>query len=236
MAITTFTASVSRIRDLTCDVRELELALHEPKDIRFKAGQFVSFEVTKDGLPFPLTRPYSIASPPALSDQVTLLFNLVAGGPGSTYLYGLGERDAVVFKGPAGNFYLREEAGRHLLFVATGTGIAPIRSMLLTQFARNTGQPVTLYWGLRYERDVYYQEELSEWTRRYPYFSCVTTLSRPGADWQGAKGRVTALLAERVTSVENLAVYLCGNGQMIRDVMALIQAKGLCPIYREKYY
>ena len=64
MAINTFQASVRRIRDLTHDVRELELGLREPKDIAFKAGQFISFEVTKEGLPFPLTRPYSIASPP----------------------------------------------------------------------------------------------------------------------------------------------------------------------------
>ena len=58
--------------------------------------------------------------------------------------------------------------------------------------------------------------------------------SEPG--WTGATGRVTALVQEQVTSVQNLAVYLCGNGGMIRDVTTLIQGRGLCPIYREKYY
>jgi CDP-4-dehydro-6-deoxyglucose reductase, E3 len=236
MTIGVFQAHVSRIRDLTHDVRELDLTLDHPQTMAFKAGQFISFEVPKEGVPVPVTRPYSIASPPSVSDRVTLLFNLVEGGPGSTYLYRLKERDAVTFKGPAGSFFLREDPAKHLLFVATGTGIAPFRSMLLTQFERKTDQPVTLFWGLRYERDLYYQDELADWAARYPAFSFVTTLSQPGPEWPGAKGRVTALVEERITAVRDLAVYLCGNGAMIKDVTALIQAKGLCPIYREKYY
>lgn len=236
MTVQTFHATVSGIRNLTHDVRELELALREPQEIQFKAGQFVSFEIPKEGLPFPVTRPYSIASPPSTRDRVRLLFNLVAGGPGSTYLYGLKEGEQVAFKGPAGSFFLRDEPTKHLLFVATGTGIAPFRSMLLSLLERNTGQPLTLYWGLRYERDLYYQDELAEWAARYPAFTFITTLSQPGPAWRGAQGRVTTLVRERVTSVANLALYLCGNGAMIKEVTALIQEKGLCPIYREKYY
>jgi NAD(P)H-flavin reductase len=236
MAITTFQAEVGGIRDLTHDVRELELRLQEPKDIFFKAGQFISFEVAKAGFPYAVTRSYSIASPPSLRDRVLLVFNLVTGGPGSTYLYALRKGDPVAFKGPAGSFYLREDRKRHLLFVATGTGIAPLRSMLLTRFERNDSQPVTLFWGLRYERDLYYQDELQALADRHEQFSFVTTLSQPGTKWTGARGRVTALVRERITSVQNLAVYLCGNGDMIKDVAAIIQAKGLCPIYREQYY
>lgn len=236
MGVETFDAEVSHIRDLTHDVRELELALRRPERIVFKAGQFVSFDVPKRGVPVPVTRPYSIASPPSQADRVTLVFNLVEGGPGSTYLYGLKPGDVVTFKGPAGSFILRHDPAKRLLFVATGTGIAPIRSMLLDLFERNAGQPMTLFWGLRHERDLYYQDELAEWAARYPVFSFVTTLSRPGPSWQGVRGRVTALVQERVASVGDLAVYLCGNGQMIKDVTAMLRAKGLCPIYREQYY
>jgi NAD(P)H-flavin reductase len=236
VAIATFQAEVSRIKNLTHDVRELELALYEPREISFKAGQFISFEVPKDGFPYPLTRPYSIASPPSLGDRVLLVFNLVTGGPGSTYLYGLREGDPVAFKGPAGSFYLREDHNKHLLFVATGTGIAPFRSMLLTQLERDDRQPVTLFWGLRYERDLYYQDELLALADRHKQCSFVTTLSQPETGWRGIKGRVTALVQDRITSVRDLAVYLCGNGDMIKDVTAVIQSKGLCPIYREKYY
>jgi CDP-4-dehydro-6-deoxyglucose reductase len=230
-----FHAEVVRIEDLTHDVRGIELRLSEPPDIRFKAGQFISFEVPSSGrVPF-VTRPYSIASPPSQSDHVTLVFNLVVGGPGSTYLYGLREGDKVQFKGPVGSFYLREDS-RDLLLVATGTGIAPLRSMLLAELERESARQVTLIWGLRSQRDLYYQLELAELRRAHTRFSCVTTLSRPEPGWTGVEGRVTTYIEKELTSVKNLSVYLCGNGGMIKDVTTILNAKGLCPIYREKYY
>ncbi len=229
-------AYVSHIRDLTHDVRELELTLSVPMDMQFKAGQFVSFEVPKEGSPYLLTRPYSIASPPSISNKVLLLFNLIPGGPGSTYLFSLRLGDRVSFKGPAGSFSLRKDLTKQILLVATGTGIAPFRAMVLSQLERNSPQPMTLMWGLRSERDLYYQDEFRALAERYPQFCFLTTLSQPGPTWRGNQGRVTSLVHTRVTSVRNVAVYLCGNGDMIKDVTAIIRTKGLCPIYREKYY
>ncbi|MBX3328917.1 MAG: hypothetical protein KF722_00835 [Nitrospira sp.] len=229
-------AKVSRIRNLTHDVRELELTLYEPEGISFKAGQFISFDISKEGYPYPVTRPYSIASPSSISDRVLLLFNLVPGGPGSTYLFSLREGDPVRFKGPTGSFTLREDPTKRMLFVATGTGIAPFRSMILSQLERDGTQPLILFWGVRSERDLYYQDEFKDLADRYPQFSFVMTLSQPGPEWIGVRGRVSSLVQERVASVQDLAVYLCGNGNMIKDVTASIQRKGLCPIYREKYY
>jgi NAD(P)H-flavin reductase len=235
MGIRTYTATVSRVQDLTRDVRELELTLVEPPTISFKPGQFISFEVPKKGFPLPVVRPYSIVSPPSQENRVTLLFNLVPDGPGSTYLYSLRIGDHTTFKGPAGSFWLKDDT-RDLLFVATGTGIAPIRSMVAAQLERGTAQAVTLFWGLRSQRDLYYQEELFGLARQSPKFSFVTTLSRPEAGWTGMTGRVTTLVRERVASVRNMAVYLCGNSGMIQEATALIQARGLCPIHKEKYY
>jgi CDP-4-dehydro-6-deoxyglucose reductase len=229
-------AKVSRIRNLTHDVRELELILWEPKEISFKGGQFISFDISKEGYPYPVTRPYSIASPSSTSDRVLLLFNLVPGGPGSTYLFSLREGDPVRFKGPAGSFTLREDPTKRRLFVATGTGIAPFRSMILSQLEQGDTRPLVLFWGVRSERDLYYQDEFQDLADRYTNFSFVMTLSQPGPEWSGVRGRVSSLVQERVTSVRDLAVYLCGNGNMIKDVTAYIQTKGLCPIYREKYY
>jgi CDP-4-dehydro-6-deoxyglucose reductase, E3 len=236
MPLQLFTVRVGRVRDLTHDVRELDLHLVEPSTITFKAGQFVSFEVGRNEKHQLLTRPYSIASPPSRPDVVTLLFNLVPGGPGSTYLFSLKEGDETRFKGPTGAFWLRDDSTREHLFVATGTGIAPIRAMLLALFEKNAACSATLFWGLRSQRDLYYQDELAAWARAHPTFSFVTTLSRPEDGWPGAHGRVTRLVEERIASVKNLAAYLCGNEGMLQDVTAVIQKKGLCPIYREKYY
>ena len=236
MPLQLFRATVRRVRDLTHDVRELDLRLVEPSKITFKAGQFLSFEVGRNEKQQTLIRPYSIASPPSSPEVLTLLFNLVPGGPGSTYLFSLKEGEETQFKGPTGAFRLRDDPARDHLFVATGTGIAPIRSMLLALFERDASCSVTLYWGLRGQRDLYYQDELAAWARAHPKFSFTATLSRPEDGWQGERGRVTRLVEERIASVQNLAVYLCGNSGMLDDVTQLIQKKGLCPIYREKYY
>ena len=231
-----FTAKVGEIRQLTHDVRQIDLELIEPREIAFKPGQFVSFEVPDARTGRMVTRPYSIASPPDSPHKISLLLNFVPRGPGSTYLFGLHEGDTTSFAGPAGNFHLREDPTRSLLMVATGTGIAPIRSMLLANAGRPKPSRATLLWGLRSERDLYYEDELTRLSLRHPEFSFTITLSRPQSDWSGVTGRVTSLVEERVNNVKELAVYLCGNSGMIQEVTAIIQKKGLCPIYREKYY
>jgi CDP-4-dehydro-6-deoxyglucose reductase len=233
--VETFTATVSRTRDLTHDVRELELTLVDPSRIAFAPGQFVSFEIERQDARFPATRPYSIASAPDRDHAIELVLNHVAGGPGSEYLFGLQRGDRTTFKGPAGTFVLRESP-RDLLFVATGTGIAPIRSMLWSLADVSSPRAITVIWGLRSERDLYYQDELVDLQGRLPSFTFTTTLSQPTSDWRGAVGRVTPLVDSRVTSVANLEVFLCGNGGMIRDVRDVIRRKGLCPIRVEQYY
>ena len=235
MPLPLYHAEVTGFRDLTHDVREIYFRLSEPPQIAFKAGQFVSFEIMPPGGQRPVVRPYSIASPPRQSDTLTLLLNLVPNGPGSNYLFGLRPGDKVQFKGPAGAFYLRD-VDKNLLFVATGTGIAPIWSMLFHLFDQPYAGRATLFWGLRSQRDLYYQDELETLARTHPNFTFVTTLSRPEPGWTGVSGRVTRLVEERVTSVAGTAVYLCGNSGMIKDVTGIINSKGLAPVYREKYY
>jgi CDP-4-dehydro-6-deoxyglucose reductase len=230
-----FRARVAAVRDLTHDVRQIDLALVDPPQIRFVAGQFVSFEIDRSGFRTPATRPYSIASPPHEADRIELVLNRVPGGPGSTYLFGLSEGDPTTFNGPVGSFSLRDNQ-RDVLFVATGTGIAPIRSMLRSLAVRASPRRITLFWGLRSERDLYYQDELTVLQQQLPSLSATITLSQPTGSWPGPVGRVTPLVTEAVTTTSNLEVYLCGNGGMIRDVRNLMRQKGLCPIYTEQYY
>ena len=230
-----FDAAVSRVTDLTRDVREIELALISPREIAFEAGQFVSFEVERPEWPLPVTRSYSIASAPSMRDRIVLLLNLVATGRMSPYLFSLRPGDRVSFRGPFGTFCLRPD-GRELLFVATGTGIAPVRSMLHALAERDRQRRIQLFWGLRSPADVYYQAELGSLAGELPGFSYVTTLSRPDDAWTGARGTVTPLVENRIASVNGLAAYVCGNQAMIRDVTATLNRKGLCPVYREQYY
>ncbi len=230
-----FSAHVSRILTLTHDVREIELTLREPSEIHFAAGQFVSFEIDRPGFPVPATRPYSIASSPSSRHAIQLVLNHVPSGPGSEYLFGLRKGDMTAFKGPVGTFTLRDNQ-RDLLFVATGTGIAPIRSMLRSLADASSLRAVTLYWGLRSERDLYYQDEFAHLREHMPRFSFVTTLSRPAGAWRGAVGWVSPLVESHITDVSNLDVFLCGNAAMIRAVRDILRKRGLCPIHTEQYY
>src|SRR5512134_4049843 len=106
-----FSARVVNVRQLTHDVRQIDLELMDPGGIEFMAGQFVSFEVPDARTGRTVTRPYSIVSSPSSLHMVSLLLNLVPHGPGSTYLFGLREGDETRFSGPAGNFYLRDDPG-----------------------------------------------------------------------------------------------------------------------------
>ena len=108
--------------------------------------------------------------------------------------------------------------------------------MLWSLALRNSTRRLTLFWGLRSESDLYYQEELAILQSRLPNFSFTTTLSQPTANWCGSIGRVTPLVTATVSNVSTLEVYLCGNGAMIRDVRNVIRGKGLCSIYTEQYY
>lgn len=232
--VETFRAAVSRVRALTDDVREIELSLVDPPRIVFAPGQFVSFEIERQNPPRPATRAYSIASSAYRRGTIDLVLNRVPGGPGSEYLFGLQEGDRTSFTGPVGSFVLGD-GSRDLLFVATGTGIAPIRSMLWSLADMSSTRSMTLFWGLRSERDLYYQDELNCLRERLPGFSFVTTLSQPTTGWPGTTGYVTRLVESRVASVENLEAFLCGNGQMIRDVRDVLRRKGLCPIRVEQW-
>ena len=231
-----YQSQVSRITDLTHDVREVHLRLLEPDSIAFKAGQSISVDVWHPKFNQHVQRQYSIASPSIQTHSITLLFNRVPQGLGSGYLFGLQVGDQVKFQGPDGSFFLDEPLGRDLVFVATGTGIAPFRSMLYTFLEKPKAGSLTVFWGLRSQRDLYYQSELEGLEQRHPHFRFIISLSKPENGWRGSIGRVTKLVENQILSVSNMTFFLCGNRGMIADTTEIIRAKGLCPIRTEQFY
>jgi len=228
-------------RALAHDVRQISIKPIEPPELHFSAGQYISIEVTeiKDGVSRRNNRPYSIASPPEEKEVIQLCVNLIVGGPGSTYLYHLRSGEDIDFLYPLGFFTLNEAGQSDLLFVATGTGIAPLRSMIHHLFNEGSRQKMTLYWGLRSERDLYYQEEFRALAENHSNFRFVQTLSQPTNGWNGPRGRVTHLLRGGTEpAVENLEAYLCGNGEMIKEVRQILVDKGMNRkrIHQEKFY
>lgn len=229
----TYIARVSRIADLTHDVREIGLRIEGAQTIPFRPGQFFSFPIDRPGSRFGVTRAYTPVSSPD-DEELTLLFNLVPDGPGSGYLFGLREGDETRFRGPFGTFTL-PDAPHDLLFIASETGIAPFVSMLAWLSRHDAERRVTLLWELDTERDLYYQDALTRFAARMPNLTHAITLRVPSAGWQGRTGRLGALV-EETPPLDGVDVFICGGSAMIAEAALIASAKGAETIHKEQYY
>ena len=167
----------------------MTLEMLEPLELSFQPGQSIAVMVPDQHSGFSLLRYYSLASPPHVSKQLVLLLNSHDRGKGSTYLLENEIGAELQVSGPHGSFTLQQDLDRELLFIGTGTGIAPLWSMMATLLAESSSQPITLLWGLRNESDRYYLQELELWKSHHENFSYVLTLSQPSSAWKGSTGR-----------------------------------------------
>src|SRR5271157_128306 len=185
------TARLSRSVLLSDATKHLEFAVDGVDEFNFIPGQFVSIKQRKpDGKEH--TRAYSIASPPRGDKTFDLCLDRVEKGFLSNWLCDLEEGATVEFHGPHGMFTLREPQ-RDSIFVATGTGIAPIRGMIHWLFEkpeRHAGHEFWLIFGTRYEQNLYYRDEFERIAREHANFHYVPTLSRGGELWYGCRGYV----------------------------------------------
>jgi CDP-4-dehydro-6-deoxyglucose reductase, E3 len=226
-----YTARVVYSEWLTPDTLKIAFEPTSEPMFRFEAGQYVSIVLPKDeaaGLRKEL-RPYSMWNHPDEFEYAVTIVKMVEGGRCTSLLRTLGEGDEVTFVGPLGSFFLRRPLHHHLTFVATGTGLVPMRAMVkeLISTGEINDRDVTLYFGVRSEEDLFETAELQRWNDRFPRFHFIPTLSRPGEGWTGARGRVTAHLEATDFPVDDMQIYLCGNGAMIDDVVKLMEARGL---------
>lgn len=241
MAAKEFRCIVKSFKMLTPTVFEVtfegEKVLPENPDFHFEAGQFVSVVVPGAG---PggrdLRRAYSIASAPEVR-PVELCVKLVEGGPGTNYLYQL--RSGDVFKGfaPYGDFTYEPKPGRFACFIATGTGIAPFRSMVQSHAYR--ASPPERAWclmGVRSKEELCYIEDME----REAGLEWVTAVTAPFGDYKGFVGRVTDWLRAQGMDFpwHQTEFYMCGSGPMITEVKSILHEKGVQKdsIHQEKYY
>jgi CDP-4-dehydro-6-deoxyglucose reductase len=190
--------------------------------LEFVPGQFVSLSDAVASRN--ITRAYSIASAPGNSNRFELCLNRVDGGAFSPHLFELSAGDAVNMQPPLGTFTLRQPL-RDSLLVATGTGIAPFRSMLKAVLQEHS-PAFTLLFGVRYESHLLYRQEFEALARQYPQFRFWPTLTQPGADWAGRTGRVQAHLSEAIGGRRDVDIYLCGLEPMVDDVRQILKGRG----------
>lgn len=226
-----FNVRVNNIEVLTPDIKAVYLDILDSEEgINFKPGQYVQLEVPPSKLSYnPEFRAYSVASPAGEKHRVELVVTEVTGGVVSTYIHEyLKKGDLLSMRGPFGDFYLRE-SDRDLLFIATGSGLAPIRSILYQLKEEGINRKATLFFGDRTPVDLYYYEELREMEKTLPDFTYVPTLSRTTAEhnWHGEKGRVTALIEKYVPDKAPLDAYICGAPAMVQSCIDLLLEKGI---------
>ena len=189
----------------------------------FVPGQFLSLtqQIGEDEI----TRAYSIVSPPG-GNRFALCANLVPDGRFSPFLFDLRPGDEIAFKGPYGAFILRRPVSDSIM-VATGTGIAPFRSMLIARLRDHPDRQFTLIFGVRYEAGLLYHGDLLRLARDYPNFDYRPTLTRPPETWIGRTGRVQAHTLEALEDRRDVDVYVCGLREMVDDMRAKLKEIGL---------
>jgi ferredoxin-NADP reductase len=193
----------------------------------FVAGQWLSFKTNKpDGEE--ITRAYSIASPPADDNRFALCLNRVQDGFMSNFLCDMNPGEEISCQGPFGDFILRPPL-RDTVFIATGTGIAPFRSMLhwlLAEPLRHQEKKFWLLFGNRTEKDIYYHDEFLSLAKKHPNLQYWPTLSRPVSDWQGLRGYVQEHVPAIVQGRADMHAYVCGLDKMIKANRELLKSLG----------
>ncbi len=218
-------ARLASRRSLAYLTEELVL-VHDEPELRFRPGQFLSVQVGIDAQENPILRSYSIASAPERRGELLLVLRLIEGGVGTQFFTALRIGEALRFTGPMGFFVNELLHPGDAVYVATGTGIAPILPMLDETLRRTESGRVYLYWGLRSERDLFYQDDILGLSSRHPRFSAQTYLSQPQS-FTRLRGRITGPVLELLPTLTAPTFYLCGNGQMIEELKEALVARGV---------
>jgi CDP-4-dehydro-6-deoxyglucose reductase len=204
---------VEKIDKVADDVAVVSLKLPANERLQYLAGQYIDL-LLKDGR----RRSFSIATPPENDALLELHVRYLAGGAFSGPLFTeFKGREIMRFEGPYGMFYLREESDKPIIFVAGGTGFAPIKAVIEHALHHGLARPMVLYWGVRTLRDLYLPQLPGEWQRQHQDFTFIPVLSEPLPEdrWPGRTGLVHRAVMADFPDLSGYQVYACGPPVMI---------------------
>lgn len=218
---------VESIESLAHDVVRLMLKLPDNHGLSWLPGQYIEII-----LPTGERRSFSIANRSTGAPWIELHIRNLAGGLLSGKLFSqVKEKSLLQIEGPLGDFYLRKESSRPALFVAGGTGFAPIKAIIEEAVASGVDRPMHLYWGVRALRDLYLPALPQEWARTAKDFYYVPVLSEPQSEdeWQGRRGFVHEAVAADEVNLASFDVYAAGPPVMVQSAHQAFIARGLPP-------
>ncbi|MGC2459188.1 MAG: CDP-6-deoxy-delta-3,4-glucoseen reductase [Gallionellaceae bacterium] len=193
---------VQKMERLAEDVMVLYLKLPANERMLFLAGQYIDI-MMKDDKP----RSFSLANAPHDDEFLQLHIRNIPGGAFTHHVFHeMKERDILRVKGPLGTFYLREDSDKPVLFVASGTGFAPIKAIVEHALQIGIKRPMHLYWGVRKQSDFYMLDRVQEWQARGIRFTPVVS----DEPWQGRNGFVHQAVMEDYGDLSGHQVYACG--------------------------
>ncbi len=226
IVVKTLPCRVEKLDRLADDVMRVKIKLPANERLQFLAGQYIDFQL-KDGR----ARSYSLANPPHDDALLELHIRHVPGGLFTDPLFStLKERDILRLKGPLGSFFIREDSDKPMLFIAGGTGFAPIKAMLEHAFAEHTDRELVLYWGVRSLKDLYMAALPQQWLAERPNFSFIPVLSDPQPEdhWHGRTGFVHEAVLADFADLSGYQVYACGAPVMVDSARdSFVNLRGL---------
>ena len=204
---------VESIDKVAPDVAIVRLKLPTSERLQYLAGQYIDF-VLKDGH----RRSFSLATPPHADELLELHIRHTPGGLFTDPLFTTWKgREILRFEGPLGAFYLREDSDKPVIFVAGGTGFAPIKAIVEHMLHHRIPREIVLYWGARAKRDLYLPDLPGKWQTANPNFTFIPVLSDPAPDdaWPGRTGLVHQAVLDDFKDLSGYQVYACGAPAMI---------------------
>lgn len=204
---------VQKMERLADDVMVLYLKLPANERLQFLAGQYIDI-LMKEGK----RRSFSMANPPHDDECLQLHVRNIAGGAFTDYVFKkMKEREILRFEGPLGTFFLREDSDKPIIFVASGTGFAPVKGIIEHAFYKESRRGMTLYWGARKLSDLYMLQLPQQWQREHDNFKFIPVLSEalPEDRWQGRSGLVHQAVMDDFADLSNYQVYACGAPVMV---------------------
>ena len=197
---------VHKLEKLADDVMVIYLKLPASERLQFLAGQYIDI-LQKVGNP----RSFSLANAPHDDEFLQLHVRNIAGGNFTNHIFTeMKERDILRIKGPLGTFFLREDSDKPIIFVASGTGFAPIKGIIEHALHVGIKRPMHFYWGARKLTDLYMLDKAKEWEVRGIKFTPVLSDALPTDRWQGRTGFVHAAVTEDYADLSGYQVYACG--------------------------
>jgi len=229
--VKTLPCRVQKMERVADDVMIVHLKLPASERLVFLAGQYLDI-LLRDGS----RRSFSMGCAPHEGGELQLHVRHVAGGAFTDHVFGkMKERDILRFEGPLGTFFLREDSAKPIVFVASGTGFAPIKAIIEEAVHKGITRPMTLYWGGRRPRDLYLNALAEDWAAHgLLKYVPVVSEALPEDRWTGRTGFVHRAVMQDLPDLSGHQVYACGVPVMVDAARKDFTAT--CKLPEEEFY